>query len=151
VLTCNTVQQFQCPGSLTSKAAPRVVSDAIDLVIAIGERYLWVDTACIIQNDASDKQRQLPIMGSIYSHAILTVVTAVESANDPLPRWDGCHHRVPYRDESLSGVLYTTGRPNLATALERTTWSERGWTFQEGLLARRALIFTHTQNLLELS
>jgi hypothetical protein len=145
VLTTITAEHFKCRGSLTTQAIPRIISDAMDLVAAIGERYLWADTACIIQNDASDKQRQLPIMGSIYTHPILTVIAAVDSANDSLPRWDGCHHRIPYRDESLNGVLYTTGRPNLATALRSTTWSERGWTFQEGILARRSLIFTHDQ------
>jgi hypothetical protein len=142
VLKKDTFEHFQCKESLTPEAIPRIVSDAMELVAALGERYLWADIACIVQDDTHDKQRQLPIMDSIYSHAKLTIIAAVESANNPLPRWNKCHHMMPLHTELLCGTLYTTSQPNLETALEETTWSERGWTFQEGLLARRALIFT---------
>jgi hypothetical protein len=37
----------------------------------------------------------------------------------------------------------TAAAPELESALSRTRWSQRGWTMQEALLARRRLIFTH--------
>ena len=142
VLLRGTIEQFQQAGSLTFESVPRIVADVMQLVAALGERYLWVDTACIIQDDSSDKQRQLPIMSSIYSYAKLTIIAAVNNAKDPLPRWKQCSHNIGPSPELLNGVPYTTALPHLTRTLSQTTWSQRGWTFQEGLLARRALVFT---------
>jgi hypothetical protein len=44
---------------------------AMELVGALGERHICVDTACIIQNSASDKQRQFSSMDSMVSFAWL--------------------------------------------------------------------------------
>ncbi|CAO2648139.1 Nn.00g090610.m01.CDS01 [Neocucurbitaria sp. VM-36] len=35
--------------------------------------------------------------------------------------------------------------PNVEDEVNNSTWSERGWTFQEGLLSKRRLVFTKTQ------
>lgn len=142
VLMENTLKHFQEKGSLTPSTVPRLVADVMDFVAEIGERYLWIDTACIIQDDPLDKQRQLPNMSSIYTHAKLTIVAAVEGANDPLPRLNGYHYKAPVPIELIQGLPYTIGEPPLVAALERTTWNSRGWTFQEALLARRLLVFT---------
>lgn len=48
---------------------PGTIKDAIFLVDAMGENYLWIDSLCIIQNDDSDKMSQIPCMGAIYSTA----------------------------------------------------------------------------------
>jgi hypothetical protein len=92
-------------------------------------------------------------MGSIYSNAVLTVIAAVGSADARLPRWSafetstvkrtGARARPPV--EVLNGIRYTTGQPSLGVAISGTVWSSRGWTFQEGLLTRRALVFTDHQ------
>jgi hypothetical protein len=87
VLTKATLDIFYCEGSLSGKLIPRLVVDVMELTAKLGERYLWVDTACIIQDDLHDKQQQLPIMDSIYSHAALTVIATVEGAHSGLPRW----------------------------------------------------------------
>ena len=142
VLLRGTIEQFQQAGSLAIESMPRIVGDVMELVAALGERYLWVDTACIIQDDPSDKQRQLPNMSSIYSHAKLTIIAAVNNAKDPLPRWKQCNHNIGPTPELLNGVPYTTAQPHLTRTLSQTTWAQRGWTFQEGQLARRALVFT---------
>jgi len=42
----------------------------------MGERYLWVDALCIIQDDSMDKEWQIARMGSIYSSAVFTIVAA---------------------------------------------------------------------------
>ena len=41
--------------SLPSHGLPRTIKDAIDFTAAIGERYLWVDALCIVQDNAEDK------------------------------------------------------------------------------------------------
>jgi len=130
LLTSQTIAQFQCEGSLDEKTVPRLLSDAMDLVAQLGERYLWVDIACIIQDDIYDKQRQLPIMDDIYSHASLTIIAAVENANANLPRWrsvPGSQHVGLRCTEMLNGEEYVLCQPSLEVALSQATWSSRGW------------------------
>jgi hypothetical protein len=153
VLTKATLDTCYCEGSLHGGLLPRLVLDVMELAEKLGERYLWVDTACIIQDDMNDKQHQFPIMGSVYSHAVLTVIAAVESADARLPRWSAFESPTVNRTETcarppievLNGVRYTTGQPSLGVAISKTVWSSRGWTYQEGLLTRRALVFTDHQ------
>jgi hypothetical protein len=147
VLTIGTIDKFYSQGSLTEDAVPHVVFDAMELTASLGEHYLWVDTVCIIQDDINDKQQQLPVMDAIFGYASLTIIAAVEKADARLPRWAiGEGQRVtPSHTETLNGVEFTISQPSLALALSQTKWNERGWTFQEGLLARRALIFTDYQ------
>ena len=50
-------------------------------------RYLWVDAVCINQNDATDKSRQVAMMGSIYKSArrvICWLGQSDESVNDAM-------------------------------------------------------------------
>ena len=50
-------------------------------------RYLWIDAVCINQNDATDKSRQVAMMGSIYKSArrvICWLGQADESINDAM-------------------------------------------------------------------
>jgi hypothetical protein len=55
---------------------PRTIQDAITLVRRIGERYLWVDTLCLIQDDPDDMSDGVRKMDLIYEGAVLTIVSA---------------------------------------------------------------------------
>jgi len=54
----------------------RTVQDATNLVEAVGERYLWVDTLCIIQDDEKELNTTLKSMAKIYENAQFTIVAA---------------------------------------------------------------------------
>jgi hypothetical protein len=47
--------------------------DAIRVTRALGLRYLWIDSLCIIQDDDEDKALQISTMGTIYSNSYLTI------------------------------------------------------------------------------
>ena len=50
-------------------------------------RYLWIDAVCINQNDATDKSRQVAMMGSIYKSArqvICWLAQADETISDAM-------------------------------------------------------------------
>ena len=117
----------------------------MDLVADLGERYLWVDSACIIQDDAVDKRRELSMMGEIYNHATLVIVAAVENAHSGLPGRGQHKHQWNRPTEDIRGLLFTTGQPELHHKFDTTIWNTRGWTFQEGYLARRAITLTEHQ------
>ncbi len=57
-------------------AIPNTIRDALRLVSLLGERYLWVDTFCIVQDDEDMKQFHIDSMASIYANAYLTIIAA---------------------------------------------------------------------------
>ncbi|OXV05664.1 hypothetical protein Egran_06568 [Elaphomyces granulatus] len=143
---------------------PNTISDAIALVRALGERYLWVDAQCIVQDDEENKARHIANMDVVYSKAFATVVAIHgDSADAGLP---GVRPgtRPPQRIETLvveagsrdldydpdggdssaaNVTLHLVATPPpLHFAIEASRWHTRGWTFQERLLSRRCLYFS---------
>ena len=59
---------------------PATIEDAMSVVESIGERYLWVDVLCIIQDDRQLKYKILALMDVIYIQAYATIV-ALSSTN----------------------------------------------------------------------
>lgn len=143
LLTWETVSDYFAPGGLEPCALPLTISDAMKLVRAPGNRYLWVDTLCIIQDDENDKQQQLHVMDEIYRRADLLLVAA--SGNDAyagLPGVEQPSRRRWQQIESIDGMQFITAQPMLRQVLDQSLWDTRGWTFQEAMLSRRAIIFT---------
>lgn len=69
-------ESLQIPGSLLQLTIPETIAHAIELLQGIGERYLWVDALCIIQDDPVSRTVQLAQMGLIYASATFTIVAA---------------------------------------------------------------------------
>lgn len=143
MLTRDTVSQYSRMNGLDSGYIPQTISDALYLVEAMGERYLWVDTLCIIQDDYQDKQQQLPLMDIIYTQAKVVIVAATGSSSSAgLPGIRETTRSPDQLTETIDGVEFITVRPEVQCLLRETIWSKRGWTFQEMLLCRRALVFS---------
>ena len=120
------------PGSLFK--APfwpsKTVAEAIDVCQAIGIRFLWVDALCIMQDDTRDKTIQILRMRRVFESARITIIAA-----------DGDHANAGlYPDNPSRRLESLTER-----VCEGSVWNTRGWTFQEGKLAHRKLIFTSTR------
>jgi hypothetical protein len=124
---------------------PKLIQDAIELVRRLGERYLWLDRLCIVQ-DAEGKHRELAQMDIIYSHALLTIA-AVDSkdANTPLPGIRPSS-RLPVRTfEYVQNSLLVSEPPPLHRFLKSCIYETRGWTFQERVFSRRILFISDQQ------
>lgn len=110
----------------------------------IGVRFLWVDRLCIIQNDHLRKAEQIDAMGGIYFHSYLTL--AVADSDDSRSGLRGIKGVTQPRH--LPQIVYTfNASPHSVTAFRLfkrppTVYNDRGWTFQEQMLARRILKFT---------
>ncbi|KAI1378581.1 heterokaryon incompatibility protein-domain-containing protein [Hypoxylon crocopeplum] len=123
---------------------PQVIEDSITVCLELGYQYLWVDRYCIDQYSATDKHKQIASMDLIYGHADLVIIAAAgEDANYGLPGI-GNRTRVPQRFVQIGDVRLIESF-DTRKKIRDTTWWTRGWTFQEGLLARRKLIFTEQE------
>ena len=123
----------------------RTVQDAVLVVRGLGERFLWTDAICIVQDDPVDKAELIKDMDTVYARATLTIVAAEgEHANSGLP---GIHPNSRCAPETFNvGVdfsLLIAPAPVGGTLLH-CPWSKRAWTFQECVLSARQLVFTHS-------
>jgi hypothetical protein len=46
------------------------------------DKYFWIDAICIDQNDKNDKNKQVPLMGDIYSSAIQVIAWLWSPSDD---------------------------------------------------------------------
>jgi hypothetical protein len=140
------VEIFQQPGSLGREEIacliPKSIRDAISLTELLHERYLWIDSLCIVQDDEKNSHSELTKMASIYANAALTIVAANgEDANHGLRGIRGVSfpRNHPQRGARLSNGALVLQR--YTPDLGKSTWSKRGWTFQETVFSQRKLIF----------
>ena len=117
----------------------------MELVSRIGKRYLWVDSLCIVQDDDNDKQQQLTIIDSIYSNAEFVIMAAAgDNASAGLPGVGSTIRRIFQGIEDIDRVKLITIQPPAQAVVQKSVWIRRGWTFQEIMLSRRALVFTQS-------
>jgi hypothetical protein len=129
----------------THDVLPRTIKDAIRLVTDIGERYLWIDALCIIQDSDRSWALNSRVMDVVYGNAYFTICAA-----------DGIDSNAGLR--ALSGPNKPKGWQNIAFYspevrlkfvrpaeyyVQASRWNTRGWAFQERLLSPRNLIFAN--------
>jgi hypothetical protein len=149
-----TLQELRQPGSLKlprfAAQLPETIQNTIDLVRELGERYLWVDALCIIQDDPASLSRNLNQMQLIYASSVFCIMAATGCGAEFGLR--GLKGLSPARDlelyvydladgDKLIEVDHTMSQD--PTAGTKYSYHQRGWTFQEWLFSRRRLVFNH--------
>lgn len=56
--------------ALSVRHLPKTFRDAIFIARALGMRYLWIDSLCILQDDLQDWQREPAKMCDVYANAL---------------------------------------------------------------------------------
>jgi hypothetical protein len=108
---------------------PKTISDAIDLVSAVGERYLWVDSLCLLQDDAADMRDGISKMDLVYQGSILTIVAACGvDANAGLPGLHPGSRKVSQLVEEVKPGIKMTITNAMYDLLGSSRHSTRGWT-----------------------
>ncbi|KAI9690242.1 MAG: hypothetical protein M1822_009203 [Bathelium mastoideum] len=150
VTTQERLEQLHEPGALEASEIAtnlsRTVSEAIALVEALDERFLWVDTLCIVQN--ADQTPELNAMATIYANACLTIVAA-QGANANVG-FRGLRDISDQRN-AVQRILPLTPLLQLVKPSSKQIWdssllkpwSSRAWTFQEEVFSNRVLYFAH--------
>ncbi|OCL02504.1 hypothetical protein AOQ84DRAFT_271702, partial [Glonium stellatum] len=57
----------------------QTIKDAIEVTQRLEEKYLWVDSLCIMQDDYAEKEKVIGEMDLIYNRAGITIVAAAGS------------------------------------------------------------------------
>jgi len=108
---------------------PRTVQDAIEFVKALGERFLWVDALCLIQNDTVDMRSGIEVMDLIYEKAALCLIAAYgDSANAGLPGVSGGTRLVTNHVEQIQPGITLAVYNDLDHLLRPSTYNRRAWT-----------------------
>ncbi|KAK7917593.1 heterokaryon incompatibility protein-domain-containing protein [Apiospora marii] len=122
---------------------PRNFRDALTVTRALGIRYLWIDSLCIIQNSPADWLAEASKMAMVYAGAAV-VVSAPEAPSSTAGFLHPDTDRVPRAilNEAYA-VQKAFKRPY--DYLQACPLNRRAWCMQERFLARRVLHFGREQ------
>jgi Heterokaryon incompatibility protein (HET) len=148
-ITKSNVGEMLVAGSLAGKieSLPQSIQDAVQCAAELGEKYLWVDALCIIQDDEEHKRFQISQMDRVYGSATLTLVCAPPDPKLGLDTYDGLPGfrvagRLSEQDKEYDqGLELLTTFLSVSMAVSGSRWSSHAWTFQEDRLSRRKLFF----------
>ncbi|TDZ13932.1 hypothetical protein C8035_v003062 [Colletotrichum spinosum] len=137
---------FRLQESIIFDRLPRTFRDAIAVTRGLGIEYIWIDSLCIIQDDARDWESEASKMEEVFSAAYCTISAAsAQSSLDGFlsPR----SHRPCVRLQTLeSETIYVCPHiDDFHRDVELAEINRRGWVLQERALSRRSIYYTSTQ------
>ncbi|UNI18319.1 hypothetical protein JDV02_004593 [Purpureocillium takamizusanense] len=135
-------------------ALPQTYRETILFVRRLGVRRLWIDSLCIVQDDAHDWRQESSKMGTIFNHA-LVVVAASRSADveDGLfavcgPPFEAHHLKLPLAEDATEAICFRRSLAHIPGYMDQRLGARpdlptltRGWIFQERFLSPRVLHF----------
>lgn len=136
--------------AIAYKDLPSTFKDAVDCTRALGIRFLWIDSICIIQGRDGDFNQEAKNMEKVFSGAYC-VLAASRATN----QHDGFLGERPQRRY----VTFQRTKDELFFVCESIddfskdviegSLNQRGWVLQERALARRTIYFTENQTYFE--
>lgn len=146
--------------NISFHALPKTFQEAITLTKRLGERYLWIDSLCIIQDSRQDWEIEASRMAEVYSGSLCTLSTATDGASS------GCFF--PRADIQVSPVELNLSRATIRDPADGDNSTKvvvfpcligghhaypypdipvlgRAWTLQERELSIRIIQFTELE------
>lgn len=123
------LESLSTPGGLTHRFMDicPTIRDAIDITKRLGERYLWVDSLCIVQ-DGPEKGLVIQDMDLVYSQATAMICAADDKCQENgFPGVGHPRYAKQYVGEILPGLEVVAQYSPMAWT-ENTIYSTRGWT-----------------------
>ncbi|KAI0480679.1 heterokaryon incompatibility protein-domain-containing protein [Xylariaceae sp. FL0804] len=129
---------------------PRTYREAINITRELGIAYIWIDSLCIVQDEAEDWKRESQRMHEVYGNSYLNIAAnqaadchgGIFGPSDLAERHPGhevpgsrvlVQQQPPYTHLDHGGNYYRWhGTPPLL---------QRGWVLQERLLPRRVVYY----------
>lgn len=143
------------------EAIPKTMQDAIIYTRRLGVRYLWIDALCILQDDVDDWSHEAATMAEVYrnSYVTLAALHGIDSNCGLFSRLDSARQsQFKLLDVEIADRIYSiyafnvNEHPKLDGAYDRKgLWPllDRGWCFQERILAPRVVFFGRDELLWE--
>jgi hypothetical protein len=132
---------------------PVTFREAIQITRSLGINYIWIDSLCIVQNDAQDWECESAKMSSIFRGAAMTI--SATTSNDC---HEGCginntieppSHFPSVLDISpafaIRGPEQLSYLSKIEQHMKNAPVHKRAWIFQEKHLSQRILHLTPTQ------
>jgi hypothetical protein len=127
---------------VNDEAVPKTIRDAIRFVALVKERFVWIDSLCICQDDQENKMEQISNMGNIYSDAVFTLVaTYGTTCHAGLPGVTPMSRNRFQGTECVQNMTLAPELPSLDSVIKKSRWEKRGWCYQEKELSRRCIFF----------
>ncbi|KAH9213253.1 heterokaryon incompatibility protein-domain-containing protein, partial [Leptodontidium sp. 2 PMI_412] len=125
--------------------------NAVELTFALGFKYLWIDSLCIIQDSHDDWVQESSVMGSVYAQGHLNIA-ATYSKNGEGGLFNQsnelsaspCIIQMTDNDEKLTEAICYEDRA-WHREVDATPLGNRAWVVQERVLAPRILHFSSNQ------
>ncbi|KAL0940720.1 uncharacterized protein CTRU02_203483 [Colletotrichum truncatum] len=146
----------------TLEAMSPVQRDAVAVTRALEIPYLWIDALCILQDDKDDWERESSLMHKVYGSSHITICNLrTSSCQESFLDTFHIPVRLPFdpKDMSESPSCYEIGQSFISdrplghlhggqswSSLEfyNTAWLHRAWTFQEGAMSARMILFAES-------
>ena len=126
---------------------PNTFRDAIHVTRCLGVQYLWIDSLCIIQDDAKDWEEESKRMEQVYSSAYATIAASCASGTDDGFLKPRISRQCVTKTNPASGSTFylCNAIDNFDNDVEHGELNKRGWILQERALSRRTIYFTEKQ------
>lgn len=127
-LSTGNLAELEKSGSLARHSLPLTIEDSMEVCRRVGQRYLWIDRLCILQDgNSGHKTKQLDQMSIIYQRASFTIVAAAgEDTYHGLPGVSTPRKAnqmiIPFRNFAVVERI-----PSFYKLVERSKWYTRGW------------------------
>ena len=133
--------------------------DAVVITRKLGQRFLWIDSLCIVQDSAEDWKKESVQMCAVYQRAVVTIAAVHASSGN-----QGCFalrdglalmpFSVPFRTLQGSGAGSVFFLPLSVPAFDLNIKDEqplftRAWVLQEQVLSRALLMYQREELLWE--
>ncbi|KAL8681671.1 MAG: hypothetical protein Q9224_006835, partial [Gallowayella concinna] len=131
---------------------PQTFQDAVMITTKLSVQYLWIDALCIVQDSPDDTEwrHEASIMGDVYANSYVTLAaTTSENSNggllrrrSPLSMWP-CSVEAKWTCFEPGRLVVSVGR--WTRERDMKPLEDRAWAFQEWLLSKRLVHFSHDQ------
>ncbi|TGO23049.1 hypothetical protein BPAE_0146g00280 [Botrytis paeoniae] len=127
------------PGSLRNHSQsplPKVILDAMELTNRLGQRYLWVDRLCIIQDQETATMSEVMRMDQVYAGTYVTIVAAAKYGLFDTLTATLSNSEIENTGEFTEQIWEIQAH---YSSLSESTWAQRASTYQEAILSKRVI------------
>ncbi|TGJ86908.1 hypothetical protein E0Z10_g1915 [Xylaria hypoxylon] len=132
------------------ESIPKTYQESIQVTRLLGIEYIWIDSLCIIQDDAEDWQREAGKMKSVYGNSYLNIAaTEALDSNGELFRSGKLSAQYPARKVPRDSMIQIRPQPSQTHRHFGSNYFEnsrppllqRGWVLQERILSPRVVYY----------